>query len=93
MATTVDDNQKSGIQLTSWGKGSWNRTIHNWLVVLTPLKNISQIGNLPQIGMKINNIWNHHLDKGFKNIQKVVVSDFSHQGPMIFSQTLLLQGH
>ena len=30
-----------------------------WLVVSTPLKNISQIGNLPQIGVKIKNIWNH----------------------------------
>ena len=27
-----------------------------WLVVSTPLKNISQDGNLPQIGMKIENI-------------------------------------
>ena len=27
-----------------------------WLVVSTHLKNISQIGNLPQIGMKIKNI-------------------------------------
>ena len=27
--------------------------IKNWLVVSTPLKNISQDGNLPQIGMKI----------------------------------------
>ena len=31
-----------------------------WLVVSTPLKNISQNGNLPQIGVKIKNIWNHH---------------------------------
>ena len=30
-----------------------------WLVVSTHLKNISQIGNLPQIGVKIKNIWNH----------------------------------
>ena len=37
---------------------------HNWLVVSTHLKNISQIGNLPQVGVKIKNIWNHHLDKG-----------------------------
>ena len=36
-------------------------TIVVWLVVSTHLKNISQIGNLPQIGMKIKNIWNHHL--------------------------------
>ena len=28
----------------------------NWLVVSTPLKNISQNGNLPQIGVKIKNI-------------------------------------
>ena len=35
---------------------------HNWLVVSTHLKNLSQIGNLPQVGVKIKNIWNHHLD-------------------------------
>ena len=28
-------------------------TQHNWLVVSTPLKNSNQIGNLPQVGMKI----------------------------------------
>ena len=28
-----------------------------------PLKNISQTGNLPQIGVNIANIWNHHSDK------------------------------
>ena len=33
-----------------------------WLVVSTPLKNIRQNGNLPQIGVKIKNIWNHHLE-------------------------------
>ena len=32
-----------------------------WLVVSTHLKNISQIGNLPQIGVKIKNIWNHYI--------------------------------
>ena len=31
------------------------------LVVSTHLKNISQIGSLPQIGVKIKNVWNHHL--------------------------------
>ena len=31
-----------------------------WLVVSAPFKNISQIGNLPQIGVKIKNIWQHH---------------------------------
>ncbi len=33
-------------------------------MVSTPLKNISQIGNLPQIGVKIKNVWNHHPDNG-----------------------------
>ena len=31
-----------------------------WLVFSTHLKNISQIGNLPQIEVKIKNISNHH---------------------------------
>ena len=36
--------------------------IDNWLVVEpTPLKNIRKNGNLPQIGVKIKHIWNHHL--------------------------------
>ena len=30
-------------------------------MVSTHLKNISRIGSFPQVGMKINNIWNHHL--------------------------------
>ncbi len=28
-----------------------------------PLKNNSQIGSFRQVGVKINNIWNHHLEK------------------------------
>ena len=42
---------------------SWKVNNHDsvWLVVSTHLKNISQNGNLPQLGMKIKNIWNHHL--------------------------------
>ena len=37
-------------------------------MVSTPLKNISQIGNLPKIVVKIKNLWNHHLEMyvGFK---------------------------
>ncbi len=33
----------------------------NYLVVSTHLKNISQIGSFPQVGVKIKNIWNHQL--------------------------------
>ena len=40
-------------------------TTVTWLVVSTHLKNISQIGNLPQIGVKMKTIWNHHLVKLF----------------------------
>jgi len=32
-----------------------------WLVVSTHLKNISQLGSFPQVGMKTRNIWKHHL--------------------------------
>ena len=32
-----------------------------WLVVSTHLKNMSQDGNIPQIGLNIKNIWNHRL--------------------------------
>ena len=35
---------------------------YHGLVVSTHLKNISQNGNLPQIGVKIENTWNHHLE-------------------------------
>ena len=35
---------------------------HHGLVVSTHLKNISQNGNLPQIGVKIEKKWNHHLE-------------------------------
>ena len=36
----------------------------------THLKSISQIGNLPQVGVKIKNIWNHHLVTHKKTIWK-----------------------
>ena len=37
------------------------RCLASWLVVSTHLKNISQIGSFPHIGVKIKNVWNHHL--------------------------------
>ena len=51
----------------SFPKQGWTASLKkqypNSLVVSTHLKNISQIGNLPQIGVKTKNIWNHHLAK------------------------------
>ena len=51
----------------------------NWLVVEpTHLKNISQIGNLPQIGVKIKNIGNHHLENHPKKVTcRIAGADFS----------------
>ena len=39
-----------------WNLGHKNPPKNDWLVVSTHLKNISQNGNIPQIGMKIKNI-------------------------------------
>ena len=39
-----------------WLKQSKVHLVGGWT---TPLKNISQNGNLPQIGVRIKNIWNH----------------------------------
>ena len=54
---------------------SWYNTLI-WLVVSCHLKNISQIGNLPQIRVKKQNIWNHHLVM-YTNIHSLIAL---HQG-------------
>ena len=43
-------------------EGIFSSKNQNCLVVSTHLKDISQIGNLPRIGMKIKHIWNHQLE-------------------------------
>ena len=58
-----------------WGEsndGPWY--LVNWLVVSTQLKNISQNGNLPQVGVQIKNIWNHHLVNGLYSLYIKIVS-------------------
>ena len=60
----------------------WNQ---NWLVVSTHLTNNIQIGSLPQIGVNINNIWNHQLEN---NDQQTTISN------SFFTETwLLLRSH
>ena len=55
---------KPNISRVFWENDDVLANYQNWLVVEpTHLKNISQNGNLPQIGMKMKNIWNHHLRK------------------------------
>ena len=44
------------------GKNSF-KTFHDWLVVLAPLKNISQIGSSSQLLGKIKNVANHQPDE------------------------------
>ena len=58
LLSAISDLSKGSLQHTSQ-----NTTLYtfptkrlNWLVVSTHLKNISQNGNLPQIGVKIKNI-------------------------------------
>ena len=46
-------------------------------MVSTHLKNISQNGNLPQIGVKIKNIWNHHLGKVPTSIEHLLLSKWT----------------
>ena len=51
------------LKVTDFAKIALEVKDYYWLVVQpTHLKNISQNGNLPQIGVKIKNIWNHHLE-------------------------------
>ena len=34
-------------------------------MVSTHFKNFSQIGSSPQVGVKIKNVWNHHLEHDY----------------------------
>ena len=59
-------------------------------MVSTHLKNISQIGSFPQIGMKIKNIWNHHqVSVDEHEMTKV---NFNQQRMAILEKTMLSQG-
>ena len=67
--TVVSGSMPLGLQTSrvvgdgiTWHNHRWNPLSQIWLVVSTHLKNISQNGNLPQVGVKIKNIWNHHLE-------------------------------
>ena len=49
----------AGIEMRPLFKGGIDSAVsdqQNWLVVSTHLKNVSQNGNLPQIGVKIKNV-------------------------------------
>ena len=55
---------------TKEGTNQQTQLNQTWLVVSTHLKNMSQNGNLPQIGVKIQSIWNHHPAKHNKQTNK-----------------------
>ena len=63
---------------------SWYHFVQIWLVVSTHLKNISQIGKLPQLGVNIKNIWNASW--------KFRVC-FPYFHPMMYNETLHLFHH
>ena len=58
----IQKNTYSSVQLHTyvWVDDHFCILLKHWLAVSTPLKHISQNGNLPQIGLKMKNIWNHH---------------------------------
>ena len=43
-----------------------NKKTTSWWLNQPNLKNMSQIGSFPQVGVQILNLWNHHQDKGCK---------------------------
>ena len=64
-----------------------------WSVVSTPLKNISQIGNHPQIGVKIKYIWNHHLAMYFRTFLEVICQATSPRFPQLTALKELRERH
>ena len=48
----INKNKIQATHTTSW-----------WLNQPVWKKNVSQIGSFPQVGIKLKNVWNHHLDK------------------------------
>ena len=62
----VQLKEGSGMIEINYSPEMWQKGY--WLVVSTHLKNISQIGSSPQGGMKIKNIWNHHLASNAKKL-------------------------
>ena len=57
-------NGHFGHSATGWiNRRQVEQNNQDWLVVSTHLKDISQNGKLPQIGLKIRNIWNHHPEE------------------------------
>ena len=47
----------------------------NWLAVSTHRKN-RKIGHLPQIGVRIQNVWNHHLVNDYQQIDMLFSKGF-----------------
>ena len=54
------------------GKTIYKEYMIYYLVVSTHLKNISQFGSFPQVGLNIKNVWNHHLVYELCGVWKVL---------------------
>ena len=61
-ALKLTPSGRSSRSIVGWGKLEvmlGNTTC--WGGISTQLKDISQIGSFPQVGVKVKNLWNHHL--------------------------------
>ena len=69
----------SKVEFQTSGDSAINGVWKQWLVGgwTTHLKNISQIGWFPQVGLKIKNVWNHRPD----DVSMVVIMDL----PILFN--------
>ena len=59
-------------------------------MVSTHLKHISQNGNLPQVGVKIKNVGNHHLAVFFRGVQ-FILNSFGN--PLLLSNLFVVAQH
>ena len=57
-------------------KGSTKHMPSWWFQVSTHLKNISEMGSFPQVGVKIKNGWNHHLDTTWKGLMAIATPKY-----------------
>ena len=69
--------------------GRKNGIKQDLLVVSTPLKNISQIGNLPQVGVTIKNMWDHHPEDKPNNFVTYFTSTIAFEDHFLWNLWLM----
>ena len=64
----------TNISYTPWVEKNGRVTLTSWWLNQPIWKNIRQIGSSPQVGIKIKDIWNHHLDNHGGLVQIIFLS-------------------